>query len=81
MKKENNTNTSSYDTFNRCVKNSFTSELSKKWNLMQFDWIKYVFKIWLNQSEKNSNADVQLGSKYASMSTTLNLTFLKRIKF
>ena len=56
MKKENNTNTSSYDTFNRCIKNSFNSELSKKWNLMQFNQIKYVFKIWLNRSEKNSTA-------------------------
>ena len=27
MKKENNTNTSSFDTFNRCVQNSFNSEL------------------------------------------------------
>ena len=81
MKKENNTNTSSYDTFNRCVKNSFTSELSRKWNLMQFNQIKYVFKIWLNQSEKNSIAYVRLASKYASMSITLNLSFLKRIKF
>ena len=38
------------------------------------------FKIWLNQSEKGFIADVRLGSKYASVSTTLNLTF-KRIKF
>ena len=38
------------------------------------------FKIWLNQSEKSFIADVRLGSKYASVSTTLNLTF-KRIKF
>ena len=39
------------------------------------------FKIWLNRSEKSFIADVQLGSKYASVSITLNLTFLKRIKF
>ena len=52
MKKENNTNTSSYDTLNRCVKNSFTSELSKKWNLMQFDRIKYVLKYGLTKVKK-----------------------------
>ena len=45
----------------------------------QFDQIKYVFKIWLNRSEKCSIADVWFGSRYASVSKTLHLTFLKRI--
>ena len=44
----------------------------------QFDWIKYVFKICLNQSEKSSIADIRLGSKYASASITLNLTIVIR---
>ena len=36
------------------------------------------FKIWFKRSDKSSIADVQLGSKYASVNTTLQLTFLKR---
>ena len=36
---------------------------------------KYVFKIWFNQSGKSSIVDVQLGSKYDSVSITLHLTF------
>ena len=43
----------------------------------QFDRIKFVFKIWLNWREKSSIVDVQLGSKYASVSMTLHLEFLK----
>ena len=44
----------------------------------QFDRIEYVFKIWFDWSEKSSIVDVQLGSKYASVSMTLHLAFLKR---
>ena len=47
----------------------------------QFDWIKYVFKIWFNRSEKSSIVDVRFGSKYASVSITLHLTFFKRTLF
>ena len=43
----------------------------------KFNRIKYVFKIWFNRSEKSSIADVRLRSKYASVSVTLHLTFLK----
>ena len=43
-----------------------------------FDQIKYVFKIWLNRSEKSCIVHVQLGSKYASVSMILHLTFLER---
>ena len=48
---------------------------------MQFDLIKYVFKIWFNQSEKSSIVDVRLGSQYASVNITLRLTFFKRTFF
>ena len=48
---------------------------------MQFDRIKYVFKIWFNQSEKSSIVDVQLSSKYASVKITLHFPFLKRTLF
>ena len=41
----------------------------------QVDWIKYVFKIWFNQSEKSSIVDVRLGSKYISVNITLQLIF------
>ena len=36
---------------------------------MQFDRIKYIFKIWLNQSKKTSFIDVRLGPNYASRKT------------
>ena len=36
---------------------------------MQFDRIKYIFKIWLNQSKKTSIIDVRLGPNYASRKT------------
>ena len=37
----------------------------------------YVFRIWFNRSDKSSIADVQLGSRYASVNITLHLTFFK----
>ena len=45
---------------------------------MQFDWIKYAFKIWFNGSDQSSIADVWLGYKYASVNINLYLTFFKR---
>ena len=41
----------------------------------QFNSIRYIFKIWFNQSEKSSIVVVRLGSKYASVNITLQLTF------
>ena len=37
------------------------------------------FKIWFNESDKSSIADVRLGYKYGSVNITLHLTFFKRI--
>ena len=86
-KKKKNTDSSSFNTFKDAnLKNlsSFfvmtlfhcvISNFEKK-----FDRIKYVFKIWLNQSKKSSIEDVRLGSKYASVNITLQSFNLRKIK-
>ena len=48
--------------------------------LRQFDWIKYIFKIWFNQSEKSSVVDVWLCSKYPFVNITFHLTFFRSFK-
>ena len=41
----------------------------------------YVFEIWFNRSEISSIVDFGLGSKYAFVNITLQLTFFERTYF
>ena len=54
-------------------------KLCKKWNLKSIDWIKYIFKIWFNWSEKSSIVDVWLCSKYLFVNITCHLTFFRSL--
>ena len=55
-------------------KTELCNKMQPKGNLIE---LSLVFKIWFNWSEKSSIIYVRLGSKYASVSITLHLTFLK----